>query len=71
VIVSYFEWVQDLQALFWDHDDINQRLRRIMERAYDNTIHNSREHGVSMRVAAQVAAIKRVGDAVLTRGFYP
>ena len=34
VVVSYFEWVQDLQSFFWEEDEINQRLRRIMEPAF-------------------------------------
>jgi glutamate dehydrogenase (NAD(P)+) len=71
VIVSYFEWVQDLQSFFWDETEIFRQLERIMIRAYDLTVRTAEEHNIDMRTAAQVAAIKRVADAMKTRGFYP
>ncbi|GAB1421843.1 Glu/Leu/Phe/Val dehydrogenase [Anaerolineales bacterium] len=71
VLVSYFEWVQDLQAHFWDKADVLERLTRILDRAYDQVHYTAQEHNISLRTAAQVTAIKRVGDAVKTRGIYP
>jgi glutamate dehydrogenase (NAD(P)+) len=71
VIVSYFEWVQDLQAFFWDQEEIFRQLQRILTRAFDSTTRTAEEHGVDMRTAAQITAIKRVADAMATRGFYP
>jgi glutamate dehydrogenase (NAD(P)+) len=71
VIVSYFEWVQDLQAFFWDVEEIFRQLERIMVRGYDATVQTAEKYGVDMRTAAQMTAIKRVGDALVTRGFYP
>lgn len=71
VIVSYFEWVQDLQSFFWDETEIFRQLERIMIRAYDLTVRTAEEHSIDMRTAGQVAAIKRVADAMKTRGFYP
>ena len=71
VIVSYFEWVQDLQAHFWDQDDVFNRLERILNRAYSETQHKADTLNLDMRTAAQVTAIERVGSAILTRGFYP
>lgn len=71
VIVSYFEWVQDLQSFFWDEAEVFRQLERIIVRAYDNTMRTAEEHHLDMRTAAQVAAIKRVADALKTRGFYP
>jgi glutamate dehydrogenase (NAD(P)+) len=71
VIVSYFEWVQDLQAFFWDEDEVFHQLERAMKRSYYATENTSEEYGVDMRTAAQILAIKRVADAVATRGFYP
>jgi glutamate dehydrogenase (NAD(P)+) len=71
VIVSYFEWVQDLQSFFWDETEIFRQLERIMIRGYDLTVRTAEEHNIDMRTAAQVAAIKRVADAMKTRGFYP
>lgn len=71
VVVSYFEWVQDLQALFWDSDEVFRRLRRILEKAYDVTLHTAEQYNIDMRTAAQVTAIRRVANAIMTRGFYP
>jgi glutamate dehydrogenase (NAD(P)+) len=71
VTVSYFEWVQGLQAFFWDTDEVFRQLERILVKAYDATVHMAEDHGVDMRTAAQMTAIKRVADALLTRGFYP
>ncbi len=71
VIVSYFEWVQDLQSFFWDETEVNRQLERILTRSYEATAATAEEHDVDMRTAAQILAIKRVGDAVSVRGFYP
>jgi glutamate dehydrogenase (NAD(P)+) len=71
VIVSYFEWVQDLQAFFWDEDEIFRQLERAMVRCYENTERTAEEYEVDMRTAAQITAIKRVADALITRGIYP
>lgn len=71
VVVSYFEWVQDLQAFFWDEEEVFRQLERIMIRAYDATIRTAEDYNVDMRTAAQITAIDRVGKALMTRGFYP
>jgi glutamate dehydrogenase (NAD(P)+) len=71
VVVSYFEWVQDLQAYFWGKDEIFMRLERIMKDAYARTKATADDKGIDMRTAAQVTAIKRVADAIVTRGIYP
>ena len=71
VVVSYFEWVQDLQAFFWDEDEIFRQLQRTMARSYDMTEQTSEEYNVDMRTAAQILAIKRVAAALETRGIYP
>lgn len=71
VVVSYFEWVQDLQSFFWDVDEVFRQLRRIMIRGYDLTVRTAEEHDVSLRTASQLAAIDKVGHAIKTRGFYP
>ncbi|NWG16018.1 MAG: Glu/Leu/Phe/Val dehydrogenase, partial [Chloroflexi bacterium] len=71
VIVSYFEWVQDLQAFFWDEQEVYRQLERILLRSYDMTAQMAEEHNVNMRMAAQMSAINRVGRALMTRGFYP
>lgn len=71
VIVSYFEWVQDLQAFSWDKEEVFRQLQRILVRAYDETYHTAQQQGVGLRMAAQMTAIRRVADAMKTRGFYP
>jgi glutamate dehydrogenase (NAD(P)+) len=71
VTVSYFEWVQDLQSLFWSEQEINQRLERIMVQAFNGVVSLARERDVAWRTAALIYAVKRVADALLTRGIYP
>ncbi len=71
VIVSYFEWVQDLQSFFWDQDEVYRQLRRIMVKAYDFTLATAEKYKLDMRTAAQVGAIERVAAAIKMRGFYP
>jgi glutamate dehydrogenase (NAD(P)+) len=71
VIVSYFEWVQDLQAFSWDQAEVFRQLQRIMTQAYDATLRTTELQGVDMRMAAQMTAIQRVAEAMRTRGFYP
>ncbi|HZP18086.1 MAG TPA: Glu/Leu/Phe/Val dehydrogenase [Terriglobales bacterium] len=71
VTVSYFEWVQDLQELFWDEDDVNRRLERVMVRAFADVLASARKHNVPMRTGAYVLAIDRVAKAMVTRGIWP
>jgi glutamate dehydrogenase (NAD(P)+) len=71
VIVSYFEWVQDLQSLFWDEDDINERLERIMVRSVHGVVALARAQGITMRLAALQMAVQRVAEAIEIRGIYP
>jgi glutamate dehydrogenase (NAD(P)+) len=71
VIVSYFEWVQDLSSLFWSEEEINQRLEPIMIGALDRVAAAAREREVDLRTAAMVTAVQRVADALMTRGIYP
>ncbi|HJP65071.1 MAG TPA: Glu/Leu/Phe/Val dehydrogenase [Actinomycetota bacterium] len=71
VTVSYFEWVQDLQAYYWDEDEVNDRLRKIMERSYVDVLELAEDRKVSMRVAATILGVERVADAHRTRGLYP
>lgn len=71
VTVSYFEWVQGLQEFFWDADEVYRQLERVLVKAYDRTATLAERSGVDMRTAAQMTAIKRVAEALNTRGFYP
>ena len=71
VVVSYMEWVQDLQSFFWEEDLVNQRLVRIMERACTEVWATAEREGVNLREAAHIVGVRRVADAVTTRGIFP
>ena len=71
VIVSYFEWVQDLQRFFWSAEDIQSRLQRIITSAFQRTLQFSIERNTSMRMAALMSGIDQVAQAHLQRGLYP
>lgn len=71
VIVSYFEWVQDLQRFFWSASDIQQRLHNIITSAFHRTLQFSNERRTSMRMAALMSGIDQVAQAHLQRGLYP
>jgi glutamate dehydrogenase (NAD(P)+) len=68
VIVSYFEWVQDLQSLFWTEEEINERLEQIMVRSVAAL---AAEQNISLRLAALQRAVQRVVEAIRIRGIYP
>jgi len=71
VIVSYFEWVQDLQTYYWSEEEVNARLQKYIVGAFDDVVAISRERGVVMRVAAHIKGIARVAKALELRGIYP
>jgi glutamate dehydrogenase (NAD(P)+) len=71
VTVSYFEWVQDIQAYFWSEEEVNDRLRLIMENAFDEVRALAVERDLTMRQAAQWIGVGRVAEAHLTRGLFP
>jgi glutamate dehydrogenase (NAD(P)+) len=71
VTVSYFEWVQDLGRLFWDREEIRQRLADKMMDAFDRVWAVSEEKGITLRQSALVAAIREVAGALEARGIYP
>jgi len=71
VTVSYFEWVQDLQSLFWTENEINARLEGIMTRAFADVLHMSQARKIDMRKAAYVLAVQRVAQALRDRGIFP
>ena len=71
VVVSYFEWVQDLQCFFWDEEEVNSNLQRIMVRSFREVWNYSKSEKCSMRKAAARLAVSRVADAVQSRGVFP
>lgn len=70
VVVSYFEWVQDLQNFFWTEDEVNKKLRDILVKAFHEVLDMSRKQKVDMRLAALMIGIDRVARAMLWRGLY-
>jgi glutamate dehydrogenase (NAD(P)+) len=71
VIVSYFEWVQDLQSFFWSEAEVDARLEEMMVQAYARVRDVSAREAVDMRTAAYLIGVKSVADATSTRGIYP
>jgi glutamate dehydrogenase (NAD(P)+) len=71
VVVSYFEWVQDIQRLFWNETEINHRLEELLDKAFGEVITLARKEGVNTRTAATMVAVQRVHDATVLRGIYP
>jgi glutamate dehydrogenase (NAD(P)+) len=71
VIVSYFEWVQDLQSFFWSETEIADKLFRILETSWAQILNRSRKQKISMRLAALSAGISRVLEAKKQRGLFP
>ena len=71
VIVSYFEWVQDLQSFFWGETEVVDKLFRILETAYTQLVSLSRKQKIPMRLAALSLGVKRVQEAKRIRGLFP
>ncbi len=71
VTVSYFEWVQDLQELFWEAEEVNRKLDKVMGRAFSDVHSSSRDYKVDMRTGAYILAVDRVVKATETRGIWP
>jgi glutamate dehydrogenase (NAD(P)+) len=69
VVVSYFEWVQNLQHFRWDEREVNDKLGTIMRRAYREVTTRSKEGNTTPRVAAFELGIERVVEAARTRGY--
>ena len=69
VIVSYFEWVQNMQHLRWEEDEVNSRLRTIMHRAYEDVRRKAAERDIPLRPAAYEVGIERVVEAAKARGY--
>jgi glutamate dehydrogenase (NAD(P)+) len=71
VTVSYFEWVQDLNRDHWSERVVNEKLKEIMVRAFQETLAIARREQIDMRTAAYLLAVQRVADATAMRGLYP
>ncbi len=71
VTVSYFEWVQALQAFAWTEQEVNSRLKYIMDKAFAVTAATAERYDVSLRTGSLITAIALVADAATVRGIYP
>ena len=71
VIVSYFEWLQDLQQFFWDEAEVNDRLYRVLQRAFVQVLDRAARDKVAHRTAAMAIGVAKVRDAKKVRGLFP
>jgi len=71
VVVSCFEWAQNLMGYFWTEEEVNRRLKDIMVLACRKVWELSREKRIDLRLAAYIVAVERVAEAVRLRGLYP
>ena len=71
VVVSYFEWVQNIQSMSWTEADNNAKLAEIMNRSFNDVWNIAKEKGVSLRTGAYLIAVKRVVEAKKNRGIWP
>jgi glutamate dehydrogenase (NAD(P)+) len=71
VVVSYFEWVQDLQQLFWEEEEVTRREYQILDRAFDQMLARAEADKVPHRTAAMAIGVEKVRAAKNTRGLFP
>ena len=71
VIVSYFEWVQDLQQYFWSKKEVMSRLEQALERSWRHVVRRAEKDKVSNRTAAMAIGVERVRNAKQLRGLFP
>jgi glutamate dehydrogenase (NAD(P)+) len=71
VIVSYFEWVQDLQQLFWEENEVNTRLTHILDRSFEQMNARMVKDGIGQRTAAMAIGVEKVHAAKQLRGLFP
>jgi glutamate dehydrogenase (NAD(P)+) len=71
VVVSYFEWVQDLQQLFWEEEEVMRREYQILERAFEHMLARAKADNISHRTAAMAIGVEKVRAAKNTRGLFP
>jgi len=71
VVISYFEWVQDIQSFFWSEDEVNQKLEEILIRALNDVGKVSGDHKINLRKGAYMLAVSKVAEAIRFRCLYP
>ena len=71
VVVSYFEWVQNIQSVSWTEDEVNKKLKDIMDAAFESVWDLTQEKHTTLRMGAYLIALKRVVDAKSARAIWP
>ena len=71
VIVSYFEWVQNIQELTWDRDQVNEMLEKLMSKSFQNLLDTKEECHCSFRMAAYIVALRKLVTAEKMKGIFP
>jgi glutamate dehydrogenase (NAD(P)+) len=71
VTVSYFEWAQNIQGYYWAEDEVNQKLERVMKRAFQDVYQTAENNSTDMRTGAYMLAISRVAEVTRLRGIFP
>jgi glutamate dehydrogenase (NAD(P)+) len=71
VTVSYFEWAQNIQGYYWAEDEVNQKLERVMKRAFQDVYETASNSNVDTRTGAYMLAISRVAEVTKLRGIFP
>ena len=71
VVVSYFEWVQDLQQFFWDEAEVMGKLYHVLQKAFSQVMARAERDGVSHRTAAMAIGVQKVQQAKRMRGLFP
>jgi glutamate dehydrogenase (NAD(P)+) len=71
VVVSYFEWVQDLQQFFWDESEVMEKLYHVLDRAFSQVMRRVDHDKVPHRTAAMAIGVEKVRSAKNTRGLFP
>jgi len=71
VIVSYFEWVQNIQELTWEREQVNEMLEKLMTKAFAALYETAQEKHCTLRMGAYVVALQRLIDAEVIKGLFP
>lgn len=71
VLVSYFEWVQDLQSFFWEEQEVNARLERAMAVSFQEVAEIKEQKQLPLRMAAYYIGVNRIATAMRLRGIFP
>nr|WP_067933649.1 Glu/Leu/Phe/Val dehydrogenase [Alicyclobacillus kakegawensis] len=69
VIVSYFEWVQNNQGMYWTEEEVETKLERLMRTSFDTVYGTARRYGIDMRLAAYIVGVKKLAEAARWRGW--